>query len=79
MCGDVHVPLGGVNGWDGAISGASDIYGGRVHNLFCDNCHSHVATALDMMEYNGKKNWNMVILAFKMLFCGKFVRYREPA
>jgi hypothetical protein len=24
-----------------------------MHNLFCDNCHSHVATALDLMHYNG--------------------------
>lgn len=27
---------------------ASDIYGKRMHNLCCDNCHSHVATALGM-------------------------------
>ena len=28
------------------IREASDIYGKRMHNLCCDNCHSHVATAL---------------------------------
>ena len=27
---------------------ASDIYTKRMHNLCCDNCHSHVATALGM-------------------------------
>ena len=38
--------LGGAAGWDAGVAEASDIYGGRMHNLFCDNCHSHVATAL---------------------------------
>lgn len=23
------------------------------HNLFCNNCHSHVANALNLMEYKG--------------------------
>lgn len=53
---------------------ASDIYGTRMHNLFCDNCHSHVATALELMHYGGGQGWNMVILAFKMLVFGRFVR-----
>ena len=67
---------GGPSGWDAGVSKASDIYGGRMHNLCCDNCHSHVATALDIMEYGGSSNWNMVSIAARMLFCGRFVRYR---
>ena len=35
---------------------ASDIYTKRMHNLCCDNCHSHVATALGM--------YNCTILLF---------------
>ena len=65
---------GGPSGWDAGVSKASDIYGGRMHNLCCDNCHSHVATALDIMEYGGSSNWNMVSIAARMLFCGRFVR-----
>ncbi len=64
---------GGSAGWDAAVAKASDIYKGRMHNLFCDNCHSHVATALDLMEYEGSTKWNMVGLTFRMLFRGKFV------
>lgn len=37
------------------------------------NCHSHVAECLIHMKYNGKTNWNMIILAAQMFFCGRFV------
>ncbi|EDV23878.1 uncharacterized protein TRIADDRAFT_57530 [Trichoplax adhaerens] len=61
------------NNWDKAIAIASEEYGRRMHNLCCDNCHSHVAMALNLMEYNGSQNWNMVKLAFFMLVYGKYV------
>ncbi len=67
-------PGGGASGWDAAVAKASEIYGGRMHNLFCDNCHSHVARALNIMKYDGSSRWNMIWLCFRMLFCGKFVR-----
>ncbi|KAM7310407.1 transmembrane protein 222 [Ixodes scapularis] len=63
----------GVQGWDRAVAQASDEYKGRMHNLFCDNCHSHVAKALNNMNYGGRSNWNMVKVAFLMLIRGKFV------
>ncbi|CAH1978316.1 unnamed protein product [Acanthoscelides obtectus] len=64
---------GGVVGWDAAVTEASDIYKGRMHNLCCDNCHSHVATALNLMNYNNSSNWNMVKLAILMMVHGKYV------
>ncbi|KAB0805716.1 hypothetical protein PPYR_02686 [Photinus pyralis] len=67
--------IGGSAGWDRAITEASDIYKERMHNLFCDNCHSHVATALNLMQYNNSSNWNMVKLAFLMLVYGKYVSF----
>jgi hypothetical protein len=60
-------------GWDRAVAETSEIYMGRVHNLFCDNCHSHVAMALNEMQYNSKNNWTMVKLAFLMFFTGRYV------
>jgi len=42
------------------------------HNLFCDNCHSHVARSLNLMRYEGSSSWNMYKLAFLMVFKGKF-------
>lgn len=59
--------------WDQAVSDASDEYKTRMHNLCCDNCHSHAAMALNLMAYDGKTNWNMIILAFKTFVFGKYV------
>ena len=69
----VHKVEGGLVEWDEAVAKASTIYGTRMHNLFCDNCHSHVATALILMKYSGKSSWNMVILALWLFVCGKYV------
>ncbi|KAJ8924388.1 hypothetical protein NQ315_007184 [Exocentrus adspersus] len=66
---------GSISGWDTAVTEASEIYKGRMHNLCCDNCHSHVATALNLMQYNNSTNWNMVKLAFLMLIHGKYVSF----
>uniref|UniRef100_A0A7E4VAW1 Transmembrane protein 222 n=1 Tax=Panagrellus redivivus TaxID=6233 RepID=A0A7E4VAW1_PANRE len=64
---------GGPEGYDRAVREASDEYKQHNHNLFCDNCHSHVALALNNMAYNGKTNWNMVSVAIYMLINGRFV------
>ncbi|GJQ65998.1 hypothetical protein Trydic_g4091 [Trypoxylus dichotomus] len=64
---------GGVSGWDHGVIEASEIYKGRMHNLFCDNCHSHVATALNIMNYNNSTNWNMVKLALLAAIYSKYV------
>ena len=69
----VDTPLGGVTGWDLGVAEASEIYSHRIHNLFCDNCHSHVAQALDIMNFRGKTNWNMFVLCFMVFFKAKFV------
>ena len=61
--------------WDQSVSSASDEYKTRMHNLCCDNCHSHVAMALNMMAYDGKTSWNMIILAFKTFIFGKYVSF----
>lgn len=36
--------------WDRSIQEANEVYRGRMHNIFCDNCHSHVANALNRMS-----------------------------
>ncbi|XP_012269349.2 transmembrane protein 222 [Athalia rosae] len=66
---------GGAQGWDSAVGEASDIYKTRMHNLCCDNCHSHVATALNLMSYDNSRQWNMVKLAALMLVHGKYVSF----
>ncbi|CAF1029987.1 unnamed protein product [Adineta steineri] len=59
--------------YDKSVEQASDEYKKRMHNLCCDNCHSHVAMALNTMGYDRKYTYNMVSLACWMFFCGKFV------
>ncbi|EYC34130.1 hypothetical protein Y032_0001g263 [Ancylostoma ceylanicum] len=63
---------GGAEAYDRAIREASDEYKGRMHNLCCDNCHSHVALALNTMRYGDQDRWNMVKLAVYMQIYGKY-------
>jgi len=68
--------MGGERGWDDGVIQACDRYKKRMHNLCCDNCHSHVATALENMRYNDTASWNMVKLAAWMFVKGKYVGMR---
>ncbi|KAH8237971.1 hypothetical protein KR032_009367 [Drosophila birchii] len=64
---------GGARAWDEAVAKASVLYGTRIHNIFCDNCHSHVATALINMRYKNTTGWNMLILSMWLFVCGRYV------
>mmetsp|Transcript_16347 Transcript_16347/g.23338 ORF Transcript_16347/g.23338 Transcript_16347/m.23338 type:complete len:120 (-) Transcript_16347:142-501(-) len=61
--------------WDDGVRQANEIYKTRMHNLCCDNCHSHVACALNTMglQAYGIQHWNMVKLCFLMFIKGRFV------
>lgn len=61
--------------WDEAIQEANQVYRGRMHNLFCDNCHSHVANALNRMPVRayGISKWDMVKLCFLVFFKARFL------
>lgn len=62
------------NLWDAAVMKASSMFENRLHLMICGNdCHSHVAVALNLMSYGGFTCWNKVILASWMFFCGKHV------
>ncbi|KAM9039110.1 transmembrane protein 222 isoform 2-T2 [Sarcophilus harrisii] len=67
------VHAGRPNAWDTAVHEASEEYKHRMHNLCCDNCHSHVALALNLMRYNNSSHWNMVKVCFFCLIYGKYV------
>uniref|UniRef100_A0A915L153 Transmembrane protein 222 n=1 Tax=Romanomermis culicivorax TaxID=13658 RepID=A0A915L153_ROMCU len=66
---DLNNCPGGASAWDRGIIEASEEYSQRTHNLFCDNCHSHVAMALDKMNYDGRSLSfrNMITLSFLLL------------
>lgn len=64
---------GGAHEWDEAVSKSSVLYGTRMHNLFCDNCHSHVGLALQYMKYRNRVSFGMIYLAAWMFVSGKYV------
>jgi hypothetical protein len=67
--------------WDEAIQDANQVYRGRMHNILCDNCHSHVAYALNhagVKEY-GVEKWDMVKLAVLLTFRGRFLSWGAVA
>lgn len=66
---------GGAEAWDRAVTRASVEYEAKIHNICSDNCHCHVARALNLMNYGNKTSWNMCKLALSMFFCGKYVSF----
>lgn len=46
-----------------------------MHNLCCDNCHSHVACALNHFKYNGKENYTMVSVWWMINTQSKYVSW----
>ncbi|XP_051922670.1 transmembrane protein 222-like [Hippocampus zosterae] len=61
--------------WDKAVYDASEEYKSRQHNLCFDNCHSHVAMALNLMRYDNSSSWNMINLCFGSIIHGKYVSW----
>jgi hypothetical protein len=61
--------------WDAAVEQGCEIYSHRMHNICCDNCHSHVVQCLNLMGYNSKKSYNMVQLAAWFFFTSPFVGF----
>lgn len=68
---------GGVDKWDEMIEEANRLYSGRRHNLCFDNCHSHVAYALNKMQLRayGISEWDMVKLCFLVFFRARFLSF----
>ncbi|XP_071446146.1 transmembrane protein 222 [Hetaerina americana] len=67
---------GGASGWDSAVFSASEEYKTRMHNLCFDNCHSHVAYALTLMNYNDSK-WNMVKVWFLFTLNSSYISFLD--
>ena len=69
-----YLPIKGIDTqkWDDAVHHANGVYNKRMHNICCDNCHSHVASALNDMQLYGSKQWNMIVLSFWVFFAGRF-------
>lgn len=63
--------------WNFGVAEGNAVYRGRMHNLICDNCHSHVARCLDVMKYDGSSSWNMLKIGAWIALFGSFVSVRR--
>ena len=61
--------------WDKAIDKGDERYNMETHNLFCNNCHSHCAYVLNVVNYKKKSNYNMVSIWWMVILKGKYVNF----
>ena len=80
--GETHkyVVLDGLEGvtpeqFDKAIKDANVTYRKRMHNIFCDNCHSHVARVLNNLKYKGRSNYTMIDVWWMCMVNSKYVSW----
>jgi len=57
------------------IEVTSEDFDKMMHNLICNNCHSHVSQVLNEVEFQGFKHWNTFFLIFFILAKGKYVSF----
>ena len=60
--------------WNQGIERGNREYSQRMHNICCDNCHSHVARCLNEMGYQSS-SFGMVQIGVWFFFSGKFTGF----
>ena len=61
--------------WDRAIEKGDNKFNMEEHNIFINNCHSHVAYILNQLNFHGKNNYNMVSIWWMFIAKGKYVSF----
>ena len=61
--------------WDRAIEKGDNKFNMEEHNIFINNCHSHVAYVLNQLNYKSKNNYNMVSIWWMLITKGKYVSF----
>lgn len=59
--------------WDVSVQRGCDLYAKRMHNILCDNCHSHVAKCLNNMAYGDTRAHSAFSVGITLFFKAKFV------
>jgi len=59
--------------FDRGVEKADNKFNMEEHNLFTNNCHSHVAYVLNQIRYKGKTNYNMVDIWWMLILKGKYI------
>ena len=63
------------NEWDNAIEKGDEKFNLENHNLFCNNCHSHCAFVLNVLNYKNKNNYNMVSIWWMLITRSKYISF----
>ena len=61
--------------YDKAIEKGDLKYNQERHNIFWNNCHSHVAFVLNQIKYKGKSNYTMVDVWWILILKGKYISF----
>ena len=61
--------------WDRAVEKGDNKYNMQEHNIFINNCHSHVAYVLNQLNYKGKNNYNMISIWWMLITKGRYVSF----
>jgi hypothetical protein len=72
-----YVPLRGAGAGelDRGIRAANMHFQETGHNLCCNNCHHHVAEALNSMAYRGRRDWSQVSVWWLCLAEGRYFEW----
>ena len=69
----LRIDEGDVARYNKSLERADKEYKKRMHNLCCDNCHSHVACALNNHRYMGREDWTMIGVWWLLITRGHYV------
>lgn len=59
---------GGAKAWDKAIQQISDYYAKTKYNIYLNNCHWYIADVLNVVNYDGRKDWTQVSVWYMITF-----------
>lgn len=62
--------------WNDAIQVSADRFGEQRHNIIVNNCHNHVADALNELKYNGKSDYTQLDVFLMMTLHSEYVGIR---
>jgi len=61
--------------YDSSVLKADKIYSEMMHNICCNNCHSHVARALNKYQYRGRSDYTMIDVWWLTITQSKYVSW----
>ena len=64
-----------IDNWDNFVETGDQRYRGMMHNLCCNNCHSHCAHILNLSKYRGKDSYTMIHIWWMFMLRGKYVNF----